>query len=212
MWILPLRHDVRDLPKWIPVHVQVSSNSVGVGPQNFRAHHPSPPTTISRIERCLSVAPFDLLQLPRMAESKPSKVQYKILPGGVDDCSAFGHIEVVAFNDLVKEKSESSLYRFLFGPATEESQEFRAKDFVDKINESPTARFWKVVTSDPDDPSQEKIIAGAIWYFHTEPFAPKVWEDIEWPAFVNGAACNQFLKDLTGVKRKHMQGKRFGCK
>lgn len=147
----------------------------------------------------------------KMLGSALDKLPYKILPAGVDDCSTFGFIEVVAFNDTVKEQSETSVYRQLFGPATEESQAWRAEEFVDKLNTKPTTRFWKVVISDPDDPSQDKMIAGALWHFFTEPFTPDDWEDIEWPAFANADACNQCIGGIMKVKKRHMHGERFGC-
>lgn len=146
-----------------------------------------------------------------MVESQSDKVHYKILPAGVDDCSAFGFIEIVAFNDVVKEQSETCIYRQLFGPPTKEAQAWRAEEFVDKLNNKPTTRFWKVVIRDPDDPSQDKMVAGALWHFFTEPFTPDDWEDIEWPAFANAEACNEFIGGIMKVKRKHMHGERFGC-
>ncbi|KAJ5179337.1 hypothetical protein N7492_002547 [Penicillium capsulatum] len=145
-----------------------------------------------------------------MTASKSEPVQYRILPAELDDCPTIAFIENVAFDDLVKEQSESNLFRLLFGPSNEERQAFWAGNFADKLNNDPTTSILKVVIRDPDTPYQEKIIACAVWHFHVEPFKPDDWKDIEWPVFANAAACNEFIGGLSMVEKKHMHGERYG--
>lgn len=141
-----------------------------------------------------------------MAATRPTSLDFKILPATEVDCPTIATVESISNWNSGKTKPESNVSRVLFGAPGDES--FRAKDLADKLQNDETMRMWKAVIRDTD--SQEKIVAAAIWHFHHEPKEIKDWEDIEWPPERDSAGCNGFIRAAVSVRRKHMSEKKFG--
>lgn len=125
----------------------------------------------------------------------------------MDDCLTLANIEAVANHEASKAKPDSNIARILLGPPGDQS--FRTKDLVDKMRNDPTLRIWKVVIGSE---GEEKIIAYAFWNFYTEAKPIEEWKDIDWPAQANRDGCNQYMASVVAMRKKHMSGRKFGCR
>lgn len=144
-----------------------------------------------------------------MSVSRPSSVEFTILPATENDCDALAEIEAVANGQTNKGKPESNLPRVIFGPPSKASQDFRAKDLLDKLKNDKFTRMWKAVVNDGN--GKEKIAAWAHWYYYTEP-QPIEWKDIEWPEPVNSDGANEYIGKAHAIRGKYMSGKKFACR
>lgn len=144
-----------------------------------------------------------------MTISNPKRVEFKIHPATEEDCYTLAEIEAIANTTPTKTDPSQNPMKIIFGPPSKSSHEFRAKGLVDKLKDDRDSRMWKAVISDEN--GSEKIVAWAHWFFYNEP--PTIeWNDIEWPAPINGEGANEFLRNGHALRAKYMTGKRFGCK
>lgn len=141
-----------------------------------------------------------------MVTSKPSSLDFKIVPATEADCATVAKVEATSNCDASKTEPKNNISLVLFGPPSDSS--FRAKDLANKVENDPSARIWKAIISDEN--GQEKIIAISLWHYYLEPKVIEDWKDIEWPAGAHQEGCNTFLRTTVAMRKKYMSGKIFG--
>jgi hypothetical protein len=146
-----------------------------------------------------------------MGAVRPALIDFQVIPATEDDCLTLAQVEAIAFDNSKKEPPGSNTFQIMFGSYSDVGNEFRRGNFLEKMQTDPTARFWKAVIKDEN--GQEKIIGWARWHYFTEPkIIEPLKKDIPWPASANPDACNEFIGAVELAKKKHMDGKRFGCR
>lgn len=112
-----------------------------------------------------------------------------------------------AFDASDPPDARPNLGEIMFGPPTEDRQERRVKDLLEKMHTLPEARFFKAVVADN---GKEKIVGFALWHCYTDPIPVEdTWKDLAWEGAANPAACNEFIGGMARVRTKNMGGKRF---
>lgn len=146
-----------------------------------------------------------------MGAVRPALIDFQVIPATEDDCLTLAQVEAIAFDNSKKEPPGSNTFQIMFGSYSDVGNEFRRSNFLEKMKTDPTARFWKAVIKDEN--GLEKIIGWARWHYFTEPKTIEpLKNDIPWPTTANRDACNDFIGAVELAKKKHMDGKRFGCR
>lgn len=146
-----------------------------------------------------------------MGAIRPSLIDFEVLPATEDDCLELAQVQSIAFDNAKKEIPGANIFVTMFGPSSEEGNEFRRHGLVEKMKNDPTVRTWKAVLKDDD--GKDKIIGWSLWHFFTEPKSVDLLKkDIPWPSTTNAEAANEFIGDAAVVRKRHMDDKRFGCK
>ncbi|KAJ5594632.1 uncharacterized protein N7459_000840, partial [Penicillium hispanicum] len=146
---------------------------------------------------------------PNMTAPKADPVQFRILPATEEDCLDLAKIESASFSDASRDTPERNSFLIMLGPPTEEGIEFRQKNFIEKLTQDPSSKFWKVVVNEGDQ-GPDKVVACALWHFYTEPLVMDEWKGFPWPSTANADACDALIGGVYCNRRKHMNNKTFG--
>jgi len=146
-----------------------------------------------------------------MGAIPPPRVEFKVIPATEEDCMTLAQTQAIAYDNAKKDTPETNIYQRMFGSYSDEVNAFREQGFVNKMQQDPTAHFFKAVTQDAN--GQERMMGWTLWYYFTE---PKIVEHFKietpWPSTANVDCANEFIGESTLVRAKYMNGKRFGCK